>query len=654
MIKPKTMRKLTVFGPKTYLKEVIETMYDLNVVHIEDHTKKNEDEFFDIGEPFKENEKFAELLVKLRTIISNLNIKKNQVKKSTSSINIIEKKTNEVYDQVNHLLRKKEYYTSLKKIYDSKEVLKSLKSLKIDESEDVDYNGLKHYFGYIDSNQDNLRESIEKITKKYTLYSTNYQGALLIGLFVDEKKEEKVKELLKSNDFSPIDNPVIKEQYDLKSKSGVKFVKLDKEQEVVVNELQKVQNRLNESKSENENFLLQSECLLRIESEKAEAPLRFASSKNTFLVNGWVPKKNIKKLQSSLNDVTDNKVHVEFHKPKKKDNVPIAFNHPKFVEPFEAFMDLYSLPSYKEIDPTFFMFLTFPIFFGFMLGDVGYGLVILGLFLFLRKKMPGAKNFINSFIIAAIVSIAFGMVFGEYFGYEEVSPGLGRMLGIHAEKVVSHGVTEIKYVIPHLFARSHRMEDLLSLAILFGIVHVLIGYLIGFINIYKAHGLKHAIMEKVGWMLLFPGVIYLLTDFLGVVTGFVAVMLKAFVPSMPILIGLSIFGILVVIKGEGAQGAVELPALISNILSYARLMAVGLASLSLAVVVNNMAGDMFKSGIVGVFAGIMILVLGHTINIALGILSPFLHSLRLHYVEFFTKFFKGGGKKFKSFGQTQN
>ncbi len=672
MLKPKPMSKLTVFGPKTYLKKVIETLYEMDVVHIEDYTKREDEELFDLGEPFPENEKYAQILLRLRSLISNLNIKKRNAKPSKLPISLIEKKSSQISDQANRLLNLKSYLSELIKIHSKNRIEKALDAISLEsnlaekskgeikkteeqggqhDNNNSNYKGYVHFIGFINNSISQFKESLEKITRNYILKSANYSGLTLIALFVEPKKKDSVLELIEKNSFSVIDNPLLKEKYSLESEPGIKFVKFGNELKRIEKELEKTEKSLEELKQEHTDFILEAEKKIMAENEKAEAPLRFASTKNTFLIKGWIPNMNKKKLKKALEEATSNKVMIEFQKPSKNDNVPIAFNHPKLVKPFEAFMDLYSLPSYKEIDPTFFMFLTFPVFFGFMLGDVGYGLVILGLFLLLKKKMPGAKNFLNAFIIAALVSILFGVVFGEYFGYEEVSPGIGKMLGIHPEQVSLHGETELIYPIPHLFSRSHGINDLLSIAVLFGITHVLIGLVIGFINVYKQHGLKHAFFEKAGWIMLFPTVIWLLSDFLGVITGYVADMLKMFVPPMSIMLGLAVLGIIVIVKGEGAKGAVELPAIISNILSYARLMAVGLASLSLALVINNLAGQMFHSGIIGIIFGIIILVLGHAINIALGILSPFLHSLRLHYVEFFTKFFHGGGRKYVSFGR---
>jgi len=103
-------------------------------------------------------------------------------------------------------------------------------------------------------------------------------------------------------------------------------------------------------------------------------------------------------------------------------------------------------------------------------------------------------------------------------------------------------------------------------------------------------------------------------------------------------------------KGEGAKGLIEIPALFSHMLSYARLMAVGLASVILAAVINDLAGEMFAAGIAGIIGGVLLLAVGHSVNIGLGLISPFLHSLRLHYVEFFTKFYHGGGIRYIPFG----
>ncbi|MEK6916344.1 MAG: V-type ATPase 116kDa subunit family protein, partial [Nanoarchaeota archaeon] len=434
MIKVKDMSKLTVFGPKTYMKSVIAELYDLNVVHIEEFTKKSEEDYFDIGEPYKENEGYAEILVKLRTMISKLGLKKTGRKPSTESIKEIESKTNELYNQTTALLKNEEYLLDIKRTYDKKNIENALSSLKIESENNL--SSMTHYVGFVNTSEAKLREKIENITTKFELSLANYDGMSVMALFVGAKKQEKIEKLLKEYDFSPIDNPQVKKQFKLKSKSGAKFVKEDYQFKIITEKLEAIQKKLDRLKENNSKFLEESETKLKIETEKAEAPLRIATTKSTFLIKGWIPTENKEKLDSSLNKITKGKVMVEFEKPKKKETPPIAFNHPKIVEPFEAFMELYTLPSYKEIDPTFFMFLTFPIFFGFMLGDVGYGLIILTLFMILKKKMPGAKNFLNVFIISSIVSIVFGMVFGEYFGFEEVSPALGNVLGIHPEEVL--------------------------------------------------------------------------------------------------------------------------------------------------------------------------------------------------------------------------
>ncbi|MBS3157941.1 hypothetical protein J4206_01500 [Candidatus Woesearchaeota archaeon] len=337
------------------------------------------------------------------------------------------------------------------------------------------------------------------------------------------------------------------------------------------------------------------------------------------MATGYVPRDRVAQLTELLQKKTDNKLFIQEQHIHHDEHIPVQLQNKKTIRPFQFFLDLYSLPNYHEVDPSFFLFLGFPFLFGFMLGDFGYGLVTLSLFYFLKLKMQGkiAQQLFKILIIASLWSLAFGLFFGEFFGYEEIA-------GFH---------------ISHVIGREHDKMLLLGAAVIVGIVHVNLGLLIGFYNELQHHGLWHAFCAKISWILLQLGCLLLYLSY-----GMYLI---------PPIFGFVLLGISVILLylGEGIRGLVELPSIFGNILSYARLMALGLASVGLAVVVNDMAAEFFhEPSILNIIVGIFILVIGHVINIALGILGPFLHSLRLQYVEFFTKFYSGGGIAYKPFG----
>jgi len=190
-----------------------------------------------------------------------------------------------------------------------------------------------------------------------------------------------------------------------------------------------------------------------------------------------------------------------------------------------------------------------------------------------------------------------------------------------------------------------------AIAIVIGVVHVNLGLIIGFVNELR-NGLVVAFLRKGSWVLLEIAVLTLALGY-GVLANLAAISWLSALPVIHVAFGWSLFclALIGIWLGEGAKGFLETPMLFSNILSYLRLVALGLSSVFLALVVNEMAMGLFDKGGLWILVGIVILLVGHTINLVLGLLGPFLHSLRLHYVEWFTKFYEGGGKPYVPFGE---
>ncbi|NMC77575.1 MAG: V-type ATP synthase subunit I [Candidatus Methanofastidiosa archaeon] len=543
MLSNERMTKIALFGTKDTMKDTIEVLHSLKIIHIVDF--KDQDETFQIGKPLGEVSKFSEILLSIRSILSSFDIRPDNIKETYS---------------------KREITRELEL-----DVLKTEKEIK------------------------ELNEKISKI------------NSVLVEI-------DKLKSI------GDLENVGFEKNF-LKSFNNVITSK-----SLLESQLIKFKNRLDTIIKEKSSYLLQYEDFLSSEIDKMEAPLRFSTTTNTFLVEGWIPESKFEILEGIIKKKFSDRVHLEKVKYSDEEAVPVEFKHPAPVKPFELLLDLFEYPKNKEIDPTFAIFITFPLFYGIMLGDIGYGLVIFlsSILLKMKFKTEGWKMLLGILEYSSLYTIVFGFIDGEFFGLD-----IFKLLGI--EEIFGINLPLIDIIVDFM--------PVLIMSIIIGIFHVLLGLILGFINVNKAHGLKEAVLEKGSWIILIFSIISLAAG--------------NYISNYFIYVGgaLLLISLVLLVIGEGFIGLIEIFGIMSNILSYVRLMAIGLSSVGVAIVINSIVLDIImpKGGIF-VPLGYIVLVVGHIGNIMLGILASFLHALRLHYVEFFTKFYEGGGIKFKPFG----
>jgi V/A-type H+-transporting ATPase subunit I len=339
-----------------------------------------------------------------------------------------------------------------------------------------------------------------------------------------------------------------------------------------------------------------------------------ATSGHAFVVEGWTPVAARRRIERALQPLGELLVIEEVSREEwaADEQVPVALSNPALLQPFELLVRVFPLPRYGTIDPTPFVAVFFPLFFGLITGDVGYGLALLLLGLLLHKhSRPDSvlRSVARIALACSLFAIAFGFVFGEFFG--------------------NLGHTWFGFE-PLWFNREEGLVAFLILAVSLGVVHVLIGLVLGAISARREHP-RAALGRGISALMIVLIVLALLAA--------VRVVPPAF--FTPAVVGLlAVFPVLII--AEGIIAPIELLTTVGNILSYARVMALGTASVIMAMVANRMTGAMGS-----VIVGVLFALLFHIVNFALAIFSPTVHALRLHYVEFFGKFFSPGGTEYQ-------
>ena len=416
--------------------------------------------------------------------------------------------------------------------------------------------------------------------------------------------------------------------------------RLEEESARVTRRRAEIRARLAEISKEWYPLVAALEEALSIQNRLFEVYTKLGAGRVTFAIEGWTPQRDLRRLEAAVDLASRQRAH--FYLVPTEEEAPTLLDNPPGIRRYEFFIRFYSLPQADEWDPTLVFAIVFPIFFGFMLGDFGYGLVILGVSIWMIRGFPGAqhlpkkgRNFVKmimgpkgmqqlgyALLPGCAIAIALGLVLDEFFGFTPLHTYFGYVAPI--QPGVNVGL-------------------LLLVAGFIGLGMVTLGFLFGALKEYFHRRIRGTI-AKVGGIVFAWGI-----AFLGL-----SVIYKTDTFSHPLFIlylSAVIGGLVLMVAGEGIQtGVMGLIEVVSHILSYTRLVGILLASVILASVINFISFHLIHHGSFLIVVGLLVLLIGQSFNVILGVFEPGIQGARLIFVEYFSKFYTGNGRPFRPFG----
>jgi V/A-type H+/Na+-transporting ATPase subunit I len=663
-----TMSKVEIVGVKTLFFQVLETIQDLGTLHLEDITKKKGPRYADLipmeMDPALEEERnlLQNLSMRNNAILSELAPPAERVSRSvleekykefqgktladiTSMVEEEESATKELITYKNELevemSRLSKYEPIIKKVYPLASKVTATEqytsiALLIEER----YKSVLEY----------IQTELERITGgQCDVFSARVDDNTHAAILVFHKRfSEQVHNFLATENVNQVRLPteLADKPYD------EALQEIETRYREIPPKLKKVKDDLEDISNKWYTTLVSLKDYLADRVDSLNAIPKFGQSGHVFVITGWMPSDQVEATRKLLDEKYEGKVEITEELPthEEMDEAPTAIKNPSVVKPFEFIYLLVNPPKYGYLDPTFLVAIFFPILFGFMLGDMGYGLVLFGVVMLIKHYLKKKESksvffslFANVLLICSISTFLFGILYFEFFGnllikafgWENAAGELqvqwiwgytsnGEPFGWPVERIAKSN--------PDMF------KLLLIVVIIIGALHMGAALILGLIDGIRHKDRKHA-LEKAGFLMFIVGLCFTFLCLWGI-PG-----IKSW--GVPLGVVVAFAGIVLAFVGGGFGGGLEAALVFGNLLSYARLYGIGLASVILAEVANDL-GAKFGSGLM-IILGVIVAALLHTMNLALGILSPTIQSLRLNLVEGFQKFYEEADVVYKPF-----
>jgi len=646
------MAKVELIGPKNRFYDVVSLLHEIGTLHIEDLSKKIQsgevplDQMEVVDNQAAEKERMEDLLLRLRSIVKALHLPNtavDELEREKQYLQMWNLDSRALSQEVTDVIEQVEDRTSsLAQAQSNMEaeiallsryepILKKIQPLAKQIVTTGTYDSVallveRRYKGALEE----LKKELDEITKSQCeIVSTDVDDETTAVIVVFARKySDGVHKFLAMENVNQVRLP--SEFQDMPF--DVAYDHLKERRATLPSRLDEVRAELNDMSAK---WFVKLATIRDVLSDKideiSEIP-KFGQTEYAFVITGWLPVEHVKPLRRTIvenfgTDVIVNQTELDEH---EYEEVPVAMKNPKWMQPSAWVMGFLmgGKPQYGTVDPSLVWAISFPLIFGMIVGDIGYGLIMLAIIFWMRLKFKdneGVQLATGLMGPAATAAVLFGFFYGEFFGGILWEAGWIKTIPLFGE-----------FVLP--YNREHSVIPLMIMALGLGIIQMVFGLLLGVVNAVKTKHLKHAYVKS--------GLVGLVLG--GIIFAVAAYLLGAGLRPFAQIIGavVLVVAVFAIFRYGGFMGAIETLELVSNTASYIRIMAVGLSDAIFASAINQMAGKM------PFVVGVIVAVLFHALHLVLAAFTPTIHALRLNFYELGQKYYETSKSEYEPFHKT--